>query len=654
VVRPDHYRSDNMIEGYKPGSDITIMNTIYHSPKKDPISNKWSKDAITIVYKDNNTELKGFYIIEQPKYEFYTLKEGQQVDHNLFFIENDESKINKIEVPYLELDKEIAKFLGKKDLDFYYDNIRNRNRENNKVLHTNPRIFRSDTNIKDYYRIKFSELYTNNITSISKAYLDIEVDGIKAKGNFVDPGEVAINATTILTDEVAYTFLLRDKDNPLIEEFEKNLDNSFFIELKELIKETVGGKKKLKRYKLENLKHEIIFYDVEINLIKDIFNLINYKKPDFVLAWNMAFDIPYIIQRIKNLGYDPREIMCHPDFKYKECRYFVDERMKSEYAERGDHATISSYSVFIDQMIQFASRRKGQSVTDNFRLDTIGELVADVNKLSFKHLTNNIVKLPYVCYKTFVLYNIVDTIVQKCIEVDVEDIDYLFSKAVSNNTRYSKTHRQTIYLTNRGVAQFKLDGYILGNNVNKYNEKIPYAGAFVADPLKLSNYSKLKLNGFPIDIYDNADDFDYTRLYPSIMQEFNLAPNTQIGMLYIDNRVHTLENRSNSDKFSRSGAFAEDLSSKNYLDFCSRWLGLGAYEDLYNDVYYYMTNIRTPRVGFRFTNKPQYPIRKIIKRENARPIFKDEKNRRRYPLVNLKTLDKALMEGVKNEFNKVE
>lgn len=32
--------------------------------------------------------------------------------------------------------------------------------------------------------------------------------------------------------------------------------------------------------------------------------------------------------------------------------------------------------------------------------------------------------------------------------------------------------------------------------------------AFVADPLKLNGYSKLKIYGRLIDVFDNLDDFD--------------------------------------------------------------------------------------------------------------------------------------------------
>ena len=103
-----------------------------------------------------------------------------------------------------------------------------------------------------------------------------------------------------------------------------------------------------------------------------------------------------------------------------------------------------------------------------------------------------------------------DVVVQYCIESEVEDIDYVFGKALINNTRYGKVHRQTVYLANRGAKEFYNEGFIMANNCNRFNtrpsEKFP--GAFVADPLKLSDYSRMKCNGYPINIFENCDDFD--------------------------------------------------------------------------------------------------------------------------------------------------
>jgi hypothetical protein len=335
------------------------------------------------------------------------------------------------------------------------------------------------------------------------------------------------------------------------------------------------------------------FYDEEIDLIRDIFTLINICKPDFLLAWNMAFDIPYIIERIKVLGYDPALIMCPPEMKTKIAKYYIDVRNKNIPAQRGDFFTINGYTVYLDQLVHFASRRKGQSAFDRFSLDYIGDKVAGVRKLDYGHITHDLGKLPYLDYKTFVFYNIMDTIVQHCVENKVNDIGYIFNKCLMNNTRYHKGHRQTVYLTNRGIKEFASEGFVMGNNNNRGNEKPEkFPGALVGDPLNNNDYSKVKIGGKAINVANNLDDYDYKSLYPSIMRENNIAPNTQIGRIIIDQEVHEGENPFKYNKYTRGGQFVQDFMSGNYIEFCKRWLHLGGIMDVVHDMEEYYSKHR--------------------------------------------------------------
>lgn len=507
-----------MIKGRKPGDNITLMNTMFRRGY-DPNDDKF-KEFLTIVYKDCDSGLKYMQEIIDPDYEYYIIHEDKRTNYPRLFVPK--SDVEPVTVPYKNLEKDIAEKVGMKD--YFFDNVRNGNKSENRKLHLHPDVFNSDMNIEDHYRFRFSKLYKNEPCPISKAYFDIEADTKTMVGDFPEMGECPINAISLVLQDQqqVYCFLLRTKGNPLIAEFEKTVtDGSVFPELTQFVINAVGGPEMAKKYNI-NFKYNFLFYDEddEINLIADLFRAINNFKPDFALAWNMSFDVPYIIERIRKLGYKPEQIMCHPDFKYPIAEYFVDERMKSEFAERGDFAMISSYTTFLDQMIHFASRRKGQSKFISFTLDFIGEAVAKVRKLDYKDITTNISELPYKDYKTFVFYNIMDTIVQYCIEQCTGDIDYVFNKCTMNNTRYSKAHRQTVYLTNRGIKEFYNtdDGYIMGNNVNKFNQKptSKFPGAFVADPRQLDGHSKIRIFGRLIDVFNNLVDFDYASLYPSI------------------------------------------------------------------------------------------------------------------------------------------
>ena len=601
-----------MIKGRNPNDNITLMNTIFRRGVDE--SDGKFKEFLTIVYKDLDTGQKYKEEIIDPTYEYFVVKEdGKHVSYNRLFIERDQ--VEAVEVPYRDLEKDIANRVGLKE--YFYENLRNGNKRENQKLHLHPDIFNSDMNIEDHYRYRFGKLYKNEPCSVSKAFFDIEADTISMIGDFPEPGECPINAISLILQEQkqVFVFLLRNKTNPQIEEFEKQVVNGdIFNELAPFIINAVGGIDAAPKYNLVDLKYNFLFYDEddEINLIKDLFNAINTFKPDFALAWNMGFDVPYIIERVKRLGYMPEDIICHSDFKYKTASYYVDERMKSEFAERGDFALISSYTTFLDQMIHFASRRKGQSKFISFTLDYIGEAIAKVKKLDYKHITTNIAELPYKDYKTFVFYNIMDTIVQYCIEVMTGDIDYVFSKCNLNNTRYSKAHRQTVYLTNRGIKEFYNtdDGYIMGNNSNKYNPpptgKFP--GAFVGDPAKVNDYSRLKIFGRAIDVFNNCDDFDYSALYPSLIRQYNIAPNTQIGMIIIDTKVHDKENMCNIPTWTRATSFAEDLQSHVWLEIATRWFGLADYTQLYHEVEQFFTEIAMATNGLRTHTRDGYLV----------------------------------------------
>lgn len=614
-----------MLKRFPIGSNLTILDSIYRRPIKDESTGKWSKPSMTIVYKDNITGRKHHEVIEDPKFEYWVANDDVEVPHHLFFIEKEKAHV--IECPCNKIERSIAEQFGQMDL--FYDNLNNGNNSANKLFHFHPRVFLSDMNVEDFYRFKFDQLYSNEVHEVSKAFLDIEVDGKHARGDFPKYDDSPINAVCLInlrTNQV-FSYLLDMPESESYKEFKVNFNQSFFDDLRGLIMSKVGGWKNYIRFGLDKLEYNVAFYADEVQMVQDIFININRLQPDFLLAWNMAFDIPFIMNRLMYLGVDIGEIMCHPDFEFKEAVYFIDERNKDEFAERNDFARISSYTIYLDQMIQFASRRKGQSAFKSFKLDDIGKQVARIGKVDYHHICNSLIDLPYVDYKTFWMYNVLDVIVQVCIENKTGDVDYVYGKTIANNTRFSKVHRQTVYLANRASKSFFNMGYLLGNNVNKMNPKpdTKFKGAVVLSPSLIDDAPKIKIHGIPVDVYDNLDDFDYARLYPSTIQEFNMAVNTMKGKLFIDQPVHDKENQFGDPRYNRGGAYIEDLQSHNFLEFGHRWLHLADYATLTKDVREYFSIQATPsgpldisadgRISpFVPYNGPIYPFTKIDNR----------------------------------------
>ena len=498
-----------LIPGYPEGSNLTILNTAYVGRKKTE-DGKVTKDFIFILYKDCDTGAKKTHIIYEPLFTFYQLKPEYQVpDHNLSFIEKE--KVIPRTCKYSDLLRAIAEVT--ENTQFYMNNISDGNPNENRKLHTCPDIFMSDMNIENYYRFLFSLSYKNEPFKLAKGFMDIEADIKYSNGEFPEPGEVPINAIAYCDDahNTVYQFLLNDPNNPLVQQYKESFNKYDLLgELKQFVINAVGGYKKAVKYGVDKLEYKIVFFDDELEMIDKMFKVVKATTPDFVEFWNMAFDFDYIMARLEVLGVDPSSVICDERIKQSFLRFYVDERNKNEYAERGDFASLSSFTVFIDQMIQFASRRKGRGRYPSFKLDAIGETVAGVKKLDYSHITNSLGELPYLDFKTFSFYNVMDVIVQKCIEVSTQDLEYVFTKCLANNTVYPKAHRQSVYLANRFAKDYYDYGYIIGNNKNLWNEKptTKFPGAMVGDPLHNDEKIMVYINGRPTLICDNDVDFD--------------------------------------------------------------------------------------------------------------------------------------------------
>ena len=497
-------------------NNLTIMNTIYHKPIKIETgkSSVFTKPQIDIVYKNNTTGKKGVQTIMDPDYEFYVLNDDKPLtNYPLDFARKED--VHPVRCKNQDLMRTLAEVTNNKD--FYYMNKQNGNYSANKQILLHPKLLNADMNICDHYRYRFNKRYNNPVIDVSKMYFDIECDTINMKGDFPELGECPVNTISCIFEHTVYSFIVRDPSNPSMVEFEKEVTGcpgKVQREFIQFIKDYVGGddpeiyEPRLEALDLLDFDIKFCFYDSEIQCIRDFFNCVNILQPDFVLAWNMQFDTPTLLERIKVNGYKPEDIVCHKDFKNPVCEYVIDHNHYNEYEERGDYSNISGYSAWVCQMIQFASRRKGQSAIENFKIDYIGEIICGVKKLDYSHICSNIKHFPRANFKMFVLYNIIDTIVQKCIEERVKDIDYLFTNAVMFNTRYSKTHRQSIYLSNKRTQAYWDMGYVKGNNRNINETKKEFPGAFVADLFLLSNYAREFINKMPLRLFKNLSDFD--------------------------------------------------------------------------------------------------------------------------------------------------
>jgi len=555
--------------------DVMLLNVIYNQPSAQT---NWI-DSLDIIYKDLATDKKYLETIVNPTMDVYFTKpEFQNYDYPKYTMPVEQMEIKNISCKYATRD--IAKIAGGKYSEYYRQCVETKNRKRLKNLHKYKYVMASDYDPESYYRIQFSCHYLNEKPKpITKMYSDIEVDGINVEG-FVKDGVAPINAITLIDEKTrkCYTFALRNEKNPQIEELENDIEG-FKQDCHKMFDESYG-----------EFDYNIIFYDEkdEIVMLRDYFSLIHTLKRDFIMFWNMNFDANYLMDRITELGYNPADIMCHPDFPSKRC-YYYEDRKNFAVKMKKDAFTISDYTVWIDQMILYAQIRKGQSELGSVKLNIIGKKELGDEKLDYSEEAN-IKTLPYVNYKKFLLYNIKDVLLQYGIERKTSDLDNLYTRSILNSVAYKKVFSQTALLRNRCYVDYLKQGYVIGNNINLDYDKDwdsddeeegdKFAGAIVGDPVLNSVKNGMLVNGVRNKfIRKYVIDFDYTSLYPSIKIAHNIAPHTLVGKISLDEKVYdkytAFEMFNDKGNMYDSGKdFVENLLCQNPVMTGVRWFNL--------------------------------------------------------------------------------
>lgn len=559
---------------------LMLENVMYFKKKSSNMN-----DMLLIMYKDLKNNTKNIKVVERPKMEVYITKpEYRNYDYNMSDIELE--KVDKFDLEYSKLTTLIPQKMKDENLSNYVKAcFDNQNYAGLKAVHWNKYVFGSDLDIENYTYIKWMMNYDNSLEKRpSCLYLDIETDIYHTTG-FANPTQSPIDLVTVIdsVENVSYTFLLKTKDNPLIDEFIENI-NDFKQELHEAFDESYG-----------HLEYKFYAYDDEVSLLKDLFKLINHLKRTFVFVWNMSFDIPFIIKRLEFLGVDPRDIICDDSFPIKECYYVVDTR-HFDRANKGDYFRCSCYSKYLCQLNSYAAIRKGSHSIPSFRLNKIGERELGDSKLDYSE-DGNIRTLSRRNYKKYVMYNIKDVLLQLGIGRKTKDPDFIYLNSLSTFTKYDKIFRQTVFLNSVAYVDYCKQGYIIGNNINnnyetrdtsddEITELIEKAdGALVSDPL-LNDYVGKKILGMKSKfIFNNVIDMDFSSMYPNIIIAFNISRRTMIGKLIIGEKAqdYYVKHKIDLDSYDGGKEFIDNYLTGNTLMMGNKWFNLPKMSDICKD-----------------------------------------------------------------------
>lgn len=148
----------------------------------------------------------------------------------------------------------------------------------------------------------------------------------------------------------------------------------------------------LKDYK--DLDWEIEIFNNEVDLLKAVFKVANAWKPVFLATWNINFDYPKIMSRLKHFNVNPIDVICDQSIprNYRYCRYQEGTTKKITASGKVQPVnpslqwhTLTSTSTFyvIDAMCAYRNLRMGKPEETSYSLDNILGKEIKTQKLKF-------------------------------------------------------------------------------------------------------------------------------------------------------------------------------------------------------------------------------------------------------------------------------
>ncbi len=257
-------------------------------------------------------------------------------------------------------------------------------------------------------------------------------------------------------------------------------------------------------YKIPDVKLDIRVFNCEQKMLKDIVLFFSMNRIDILSGWNSeAFDMIYMVNRIKDiLG---ENIYKHlSPWKIINTRQFVDVTGDKKYTY--DLSGISH----LDYLILYKKFNPGSK--ESFKLDYIAELELGENKVenpaeSFKEFYT---KFP----EEFVYYNVIDVMLLHKLESKMLLIRLAMQLAYMAKCQFQDVV-SAMRLWESIIYNYFLDINIIDTIEKPHNEKENIVGAYVHEP-------KPGKHGWCCSV-------DATSLYPSIMMQNNISPETVVS-----------------------------------------------------------------------------------------------------------------------------
>jgi len=257
-------------------------------------------------------------------------------------------------------------------------------------------------------------------------------------------------------------------------------------------------------YEIQGDEHYIKCKD-EWTLCKKFIQLWQEKCPDVITGWNTKFfDIPYLVNRFRKILGEDETKKLSPWNHISERKTVINGRPMTAYGFTG----VESLD-YIELYKWYAPGGKSQ---ESYRLDNIAQVELGEGKISYDEF-DNLHQLYRLNYQKFIEYNIKDVKLILKLEDKLKLIELALTLAYDTKCNYEDVFAQTrmwdsmtySYLLNKGII-------VPPREVQ--DKDAAFEGAFVKE--------------VQVGKHDWVASFDLNSLYPHLMMQYNISPETLI------------------------------------------------------------------------------------------------------------------------------
>ena len=266
-----------------------------------------------------------------------------------------------------------------------------------------------------------------------------------------------------------------------------------------------------------NTRDDVQYIDckTEHNLLTKFLDYWQRIDPDIVTGWNVNFfDIPYLRNRMDKVLGEKQTKRLSPSGLFRERTVTIHNRPHTEFELVG-MSTLDYLDLY---------RKFTYSMQESYRLDHIAHVELNERKLDYSEV-ETLHQLYKTDYQKFIDYNIRDVELVEQLEDKMRLIEQALTISYDAKVNYGDCMTQ-VRMWDTLIHNYLYDRKVVIPPKTSKKKDAQYAGAYVKDP--------------QVGMHNWIMSFDLNSLYPHLIMQYNISPDTFVEGDMQDVTVDTL------------------------------------------------------------------------------------------------------------------